>query len=252
MQIDPVVELHRLAEAYRATSPEELLELARDYSDLTDAAQQALRSELLGRGLGDPADPHFGVVARPVAQSAKPAPRGERPLSGGAMMGAGLGFFGGQAAEVVADAANGDDADGQPHEYTWKTLLCECGNREEAAQLQEALRRAGIESWVNFDGYTTAYVPSVEYHLTTTGLRILVAADQLDEARTVAAQPIPQEIVDDLRAEIPEFVEPECPHCGAKDVVLEAVDPANTWRCEQCDQQWTEALPHAEDAATGV
>ncbi len=248
MQIDPVLESRRLVEAYRAKGPEELLELARDYADLTEAAQQALRSELQLRGLGDPADPHFGAVVRPQAKPSAVVrtPPSERPLSGGSTMGAGMGFLGGQAPERAADSAHDDEDDGQPREYTWKTPLCACASREEAAQLQEALRRAGVESWVNFDGYTTSYVPPAEYHLTT-GLRLLVAADQLDEARALAAQPIPQEIIDSLRAEVPEFVEPECPQCGSDDVVLEGVDPANTWRCEQCGKQWMETLPQAGD-----
>jgi hypothetical protein len=32
-------------------------------------------------------------------------------------------------------------------------------------------------------------------------------------------------------------------------VVLEGVDPENTWRCEQCDEQWTETSPaNAEES----
>jgi ribosomal protein L37AE/L43A len=73
--------------------------------------------------------------------------------------------------------------------------------------------------------------------------RVLVAADQLDQARAIAAQTNPQEIVEEEKEEVPEFVEPKCPKCGSEDVVLEGVDPENTWRCEQCDEQWTETSP---------
>ena len=77
--------------------------------------------------------------------------------------------------------------------------------------------------------------------------RVLVAADQLDQARAIAAQPIPQEIVEEEKEEVPEFVEPKCPKCGSDDVVLEGVDPENTWRCEQCYEQWTETSPATAD-----
>ena len=70
-----------------------------------------------------------------------------------------------------------------------------------------------------------------------------VAADQLDQSQSIAAQFVPQKIVEDATEEVPEFVEPKCPKCGSDDVVLEGVDPENTWRCEQCDEQWTESAP---------
>jgi len=77
--------------------------------------------------------------------------------------------------------------------------------------------------------------------------RVLVAADQLEQARAIAARPIPQDIIDDSKAEVPEFVEPKCPKCGSDDVVLEAVDTANQWRCEQCDAEWSDAPNVAGD-----
>jgi hypothetical protein len=151
---------------------------------------------------------------------------------------------------VPDNPETGSGAD-RPHEYTWKTPLCQCDRREEAVYLQQALRRAGIESWFNFQGHATSYVPSTEHRLGIGSIEVLVAADQLDQARVIAAQPIPQEIVEESKQELPEFVEPKCPKCGSDDVVLEGVDPENTWRCEQCDEQWTEALP-TEDGTSNA
>jgi hypothetical protein len=147
------------------------------------------------------------------------------------------------ALQLVPSAPESENDDEHPREYTWKTPLCTCDSREEAMCLMEVLRRAGIESWINFDGYTTSFIPSLENRFTTGGLQILVAADQLDRAHAIAAAPIPQEIADEANREIPEFVEPKCPKCGSDDVVLDGVEPVNTWRCEQCDAEWTEALP---------
>ena len=76
--------------------------------------------------------------------------------------------------------------------------------------------------------------------------RVLVAADQLDQARAIAARPIPPEIVSESAPKLPDYQPPKCPGCGAPDPVLEGVDPANSWKCEQCGRQWTESVPAAQ------
>ena len=239
MQIDPVQEWQRLTTAYREKSPEELVELARDIADLTETAQQALRSEMRSRGLGDP------ETARSTPES-QPSPKQSRRASvlltnppSDPVNNAALGAFGARTPQLVPDTPDThDEADG-PHDYTWKTPLCECETNEQAQQLIEALQQAGIDGWVEHPGgYRSS---ALEYP------RVLVAADQLDQARVIAANPIPQQIVDESKEEIPEFVEPKCPKCGSDDVVLEGVDPENTWRCERCDAQWTDSMPKTED-----
>ena len=69
----------------------------------------------------------------------------------------------------------------------------------------------------------------------------MVAADQLDQAREIAARPIPKEIVEQSKMQTPEFEPPVCPNCGAGDPVLESVDPVNSWRCEACGKEWSES-----------
>src|SRR5580693_8203518 len=54
MQSNPAEDWQRLTEHYREISDEELRELAADFADLTEAAQQVLRNEMRNRGLGDP------------------------------------------------------------------------------------------------------------------------------------------------------------------------------------------------------
>jgi hypothetical protein len=248
MQIDPVQEWQRLTAEYRQKSEGELLELARDFPDLTETAQQALRSEMRSRGLGDLESPRTAPkISNPVSFPLQPPGAIKMPPTGvfGEQGGGVLGF-GAEMPQLIHDTPEAEQHDG-PQEYTWKTPLCVCDGHDETVYLQEALRRAGIESWINFGGYTTSYVPSIEHRLGIGGFEILVAADQLDQARAIAAQPIPQEIVDESKEEVPDFVEPKCPKCGSDDVVLEAVDPENTWRCEQCDEQWTETLPTSVD-----
>jgi ribosomal protein L37AE/L43A len=142
------------------------------------------------------------------------------------------GGLGGKTPALVSDEDEIVEDEAGPYDYTWYTYLCECETREQAAQLCEVLRQAKIDC-----GYQGGTVYP----------RVHVAADQLDQARAVAAQTIPQAIVENEKEEAQEFVEPKCPKCGSDDVVLEGVDPANTWRCEQCDEQWTESLPATEE-----
>ncbi len=236
MQIDPVLEWQRLTEEYRQKGEGELLELARDFTDLTQPAQQALRQEMRSRGMGDPENPE-SITALQSAPQESPQPpvalsNARNPLE------IASGAFGALPPQPVPDPRDAEVQANGPHEYTWKTPLCECETSEQARELVEALQKAGIDSWVDSTGSRSRYAMSdLGYP------RVLVAADQLDQARVIAAQPIPQKIVDDTKEEEADFVEPKCPKCGSDDVVPEGVDPENTWRCEQCDEQWTETSP---------
>jgi len=233
MQPDPAEEFRRLAEEYRGRSDDELREVAADFSDLTGTAQQVLRQEMRSRGLGDPA------AANTAAQAANAAPRLESPLSPAAHSDsqparapADL-LFGDsyRSPKLVPDETDGGDHDAASDErdFTWKTVLCECDTNEQAQGLSEALRQAGLDNWVQ---------ASREFGRRFA--RVLVAADQLDQARAIAAQPIAPEIVAESKEEIPEFVEPKCPKCGSDDVVLDGVDAENHWRCEQCSAAWSD------------
>jgi ribosomal protein L37AE/L43A len=214
MQVNPAEDWQRLTEHYREISDGELEELAADYADLTEIAQQLLRSEMLSRALGDPQAPPVAKVSSYPPQPSQWASSVD-PDSGGSQ-----------------SDDTGDQEDG-PHDFTWKTLLCECEKREQAWQIFEVLKRAGIKSWVE--------APSVRWGIGYP--RVLVAADQLDEAREVAARPIPQEIVDQFKIEVPAFEAPRCPKCGAEDPVLESADPENAWLCESCGKQWMDPSP---------
>jgi hypothetical protein len=242
MQTDPAMEWRRLTEEYRAMGDEELRNLAADFDDLTDNAKQALRQEMQSRGLGDPASANTAsppaTPRPPVTNEPTQRPRSGPTVPDPAFLPEDSVFGLGRGPKIVPDDPDGgseDDA-ADPHDYTWKTVLCECETNDEAQHLANALRNAGLDSWVQ---------DSREFGRRYA--RVLVAADQLDRAQAIAAQPIPQEIVDDSKEEIPEFIEPKCPRCGSDDVVLESVDPENHWRCEQCDAEWSDQAEVAGD-----
>jgi hypothetical protein len=209
MQDNPFDQWRSLTALYSEMSDGELLALAVDLAGLTEMAQQVLRDEMRKRQLDIP---------RPPSDSADNAYR-----------------LAAERCDAAVDPPISQDAIEEsdlPHEYTWKTLLCECDEREEAWQIYEVLRLAGIESWI--EGPRFASDPDA------TSPRVMVAADQLDQARAIASGPIPQDIIDQSRIELPEFDPPPCPSCRAEDPVLESVDPVNTWRCEICGMEWTE------------
>jgi hypothetical protein len=214
MPSDPGNEWQRLTSLYRDKSDEELQELAEDFGNLTEVAQQVLRDELRKRGLPT-AD----------ASRAETAQKDRRPV---------FGAWGHAIAEQNGelDTQDEESREDQAVEYTWKTLLCTRDTREEAWQISEVLKRAGIESWIE---------APAQGSLELTGPRVMVAADELEEARAIAERPIPQEIVDQSKVRVEDFVPPSCPKCGATDPLLEAVEPTNMWLCEVCGAEWSEA-----------
>jgi ribosomal protein L37AE/L43A len=218
MHEDPMAEWQRLTQLYREMGDGELEELDAGKGDLTEVAQQVLRDEIRKRGLDGPSKP------------------GTEPKQAG--------NFGASTWGTGNDAVAGGDyaeASDQPVEYTWKTPLCECEDREEAWQIYEVLRQAGIESWIEGPGYgdgNNLYNP-----------RIVVGADQLEKAHEIVSRPIPQEIVEQSKMDVPDYVPPVCPSCGAEEPVLENAELVNAWRCETCGKQWSEQMEEKESPA---
>jgi hypothetical protein len=232
MQIDLAEEWRRLSEHYRGMFDGQLEELARSFSDLTETAQQVLRNELKHRGMADPGTKAKAGSSRDCGPS---VPEGIRWISA-----------------VDPDAGAGPDgerdspdpsaeSDG-PMEFSWKTLLCKCDSEEQVLAICQALKRAGIENWYEAPGRGWSIGSP----------RVMVAADQLGQARQIASRPIPQEILDDLRVVAPEYEAPPCPVCHAVDPVLESAEPSNNWLCEACGHQWSDPWdPEDREARPG-
>src|SRR5580658_2554850 len=118
MQTDPIEGWRRLREHYGQLSDEELYELALDFVDLTESAQQILRDEMEGRGLDAPRVPD--EVSKYAADLISPR------------IDADASQFNPANNNHVADAETDP-----PYEYTWKTQLCECENTEQASQIYQ-------------------------------------------------------------------------------------------------------------------
>ncbi len=221
-------ELARLREYYHPMSDEELLELEGDIKNLNPTAQQVLNEELTLRGIGK------------KASDAAKVWRGANVEGSGAELSAdsaddGLVDFPGPSAAAVYDDGK-QFVDGKGQVFTYKTLLCECDDKEQAWQLKELLRRNGIDSWVQTPARSKYDLPLPS--------RVEVGADQLEQAKRIAAQPMPQEIIkmfEEIEEDVAEFEIDKCPQCGAEDPILEGVDPVNQWLCESCGHQWKDS-----------
>jgi len=207
--VDPAKEWQRLTDYYGERIDEELLELATDFDGLTEVARQVLRDELKKRGLPPP------EIGDPAARGRTGTPIFSHP------------------ATIQESVAESEDTIDALRDYSWKVVLCECNEREDAEDLVAALERAGIESW--YDG------PSDSRSFSANSPRVLVGADDLEAAQRVMQQPIPQDIHDQTRTIVPDFETPNCAKCGALDPLLERVEPFNTWLCENCGARWTES-----------
>lgn len=237
-------EWQALAEHYRGMVDEQLLELAAEYGDLRPLAQQALRDEMRLRKLGDPQAQN---PPRPAWRLPPATPTKNQAALGASRFGFSVV---GHAPDLVTEAPQPEDDPAQgPVEYTWKTPLCSCASDEQAWQISEVLRRAGIESWIEGAGTYANSSGSQEMSIDDGSRRVLVAADQLDEARGIVAQPIPADIVEQSKTPPPEYEAPVCPTCGAADPLLEDVEPVNAWKCEACGAEWVEDRPDEVEEA---
>ena len=173
MQTDPMEEWRRLTSLYGEMGDVEIRELADQIGDLTPNAQQILRDELKKRGWSNDG-------AKPAAAS-----RGENDAV----------VRWDQEQDTAADGYGEMSGGDQASDYSWKVALCRCDSLDEAAARGEMLRRAGIDCWIQRPG-ARSVVPWLE--LGVGDIQINVAADQLDQAKLIVAQPIPQAILDEV------------------------------------------------------
>jgi hypothetical protein len=291
MQETPDQQWRALTAHYAEMWDDELLNLASDYKDLTEMAQQVLRDEMKKRGLGDPTAPRLAAPSKPsindqpfVERSAPAEPdatafftpvsaeerlRLERHYSqlddeGLLDLGADFESLTFAAQEVLRDelkrrgleepvleeeSETETESPQAPNPIleaaekrlqrlavtdSFRVKVCDCQNKEHGYQLAEMLSRAGIQSSLRSDEFGTYFIE--------------VSAEQADDAEAILQQPIPQDVIDNSKMEVPEFEMPRCPKCGSEEPILVATDPANQWQCESCGNEWTDPIPETKEA----
>jgi hypothetical protein len=101
-----------------------------------------------------------------------------------------------------------------------------------AAAASLALQEAGVQSIVLQPDGSWA---------DARGPRVVVAPEDAEGAARVLSQPLAERFRREVEEAVPEeFDVPMCPKCGSHETLLEAVDPANQWHCDDCGHDWLE------------
>ena len=190
MQADPILEWQRLTGHYREIGDDELRELAADFADLTETAQQALRSEMRSRGLGDPKAPETARRHR-MRRQRLPLPTLNQSLAPNIPS-----FTPGTLAACPSSFPM------RPTARTTRARTTTHGRPSSATVIPMNKRRNSLQRCSRPEskaGFNSRSEFGRRY------ARVLVAADQLDQARAIAARPIPREIVEESQDERARF-----------------------------------------------
>jgi len=217
--LDPEQEFSRLAEIYSRMADEQLEQVALDYADLTDVAQQALRAEFDKRKLALPAQ-----KAEAVASVVKEPP---------------------ESIPATEDSEARASVD-----YRELVEIRRFRDLLDAEVAKGALDSAGIESFLGDDNMVRM---DWFYSNAVGGVKLLVRPGDFTAAEEVLNQPIPEEI--DYDGETP-FAQPMCPKCGSLDITFETLNKpvaygsawlgvplpikSEKWTCNACGARWVE------------
>jgi DNA-directed RNA polymerase subunit M/transcription elongation factor TFIIS len=208
--LDPAGEWLRLSEHYRQLSDDELVDLARQTSELTDVAQQVLAQEIANRRLKIP-------LEEPAA------PR---------------------IPESQPDSA--EDAESPYAEDRELVVICTVWSLADALKLQRLLDTAGIPFYVGpekafgFDAATSNFA---------NGLSVQIMRVGVPWAGQALQQYFPADVPPDEKVDESDNLAIHCPKCHSTKVVFEDLDrglensegePSSkfNWTCDSCGHQW--------------
>lgn len=219
-QIDPEQERQRLTHFYRGQMDGELEKVANEAYELTDLANEALRAELIRRGL-----------KTELVEIAPVIPRKELPVMPG---------------DPPHAPASAENAGGEL-EFREMVTIRQFRDLPEALLAKGSLESSGIEcalvddNMVRMDWFISNLLG---------GVKLQVRPDDAVVALEVLEQPIPEGF--DV-AGIGEYQQPQCPRCQSLDVNFQENDPAayvsmvlsvpipfhrRAWRCQACKTEW--------------
>jgi len=211
MQIfDPAGDWLRLSEHYRQLSDDELVGLARQTSELTDGAQQALAQEIANRRLKIP----------PEESTVPPSP------------------------EPEPDSA--EDGESPYAEDRELVDICTVWSLADALKLQRLLDSAGIPFYMGPEKATEVEAVTSNF---ANGLSVQVMQVGEPWARQVLQQYFPADEPREEKADESDNLAIHCPKCHSTEVVFEDLDrgPENSegkplskfkWTCASCGHEW--------------
>jgi len=207
---DPAGECLRLSEHYRQLSDDELVGMARQTSELTDVAQQALAQEIANRRLKLP--PEESAAPRSPGPQPDSAEDGESPYAEGR--------------ELVEIRT------------VWSLA--------DALKLQRLLDTAGIPFYMGPEKATG--VDDVTSNFAN-GLNVQIMQVGVPWARQALQQYFPADEPPEQKADESDDLAIHCPKCHSMEVVFEDLDrgPENAdgkpsskfkWTCDSCGHEW--------------
>jgi DNA-directed RNA polymerase subunit M/transcription elongation factor TFIIS len=208
--LDPAEEWRRLSEHYQQMSDDELVGLARQTSELTDGAQQALTQEIANRRLKIPPE------ESPAPPSPEPEPdsaeEGESPYA--------------EDRELVD--------------------ICTVWSLSDALKLQNLLDTAGIPFYMGPEKATSVEAVTSNF---ANGLDVQIMQVGVPFARQVLQQYFPADEPPEEKADESDNLAIHCPKCHSTEVVFEDLEQGREnsegkpsskfkWTCDSCGHEW--------------
>lgn len=208
--LDPAGEWLRLSEHYRQLSDDELVGMARQTSELTDVAQQALAQEIANRRLKLP--PEESAAPRSPASQPDSAEDGESPYA--------------------------EDRDLVDIRTVWSFA--------DALKLQRLLDTAGIPFYMGPEKATGVDAVTSNF---ANGLNVQIMQVGVPWARQALQQYFPADEPPEEKADESDDLAIHCPRCHSMEVVFEDLDrrtenadgkPSSKfkWSCDSCGHEW--------------
>ena len=208
--LDPAGEWLRLSEHYRQLSDAELVSLARQTSELTDGAQQALAQEIANRRLKIP----------PEESAARPRPE-PQPQS----------------------AEEGESLYAEDRELV---VICTVWSLADALKVQRLLDTAGIPFYMGPENAMGGEAVTSNF---ANGLSVQIMKVGVPWARQALQQYFPTDEPPEEKVDVPDNLAIHCPKCHSTEVVFEDLDssPENAkgkpsskfkWTCDSCGHEW--------------
>jgi DNA-directed RNA polymerase subunit M/transcription elongation factor TFIIS len=223
--LDPAGELLRLAEHYRRLTEDELIALAGQKDQMTEAAEHALTMEFSSRGLTMPA-PEPPVNARPAPP---PDDSDDEDLSDD------------------DEDVNVDDEEDVYAEDRKLVVIRRVWSEADARRLQRVLDNAGIPFWMGAEKATDVDDVTSDF---TKGVRVRVMRIGAPWAGLAMWDYyIPKDERPEPKYEDAGDVAIHCPRCRSKEVVFEELVDKPTqaggesskkfqWKCDSCGYEW--------------
>lgn len=227
-RLDPEQERRRLVDFYAGQMDGELEKVASQAYELTDLAREALRAELVRRGLSAELVETAPVIVKNVAAGEELPDDPHAPMP------------------PPTEAAF--DGEGERRELV---TIRKFRDLPEALLAKGSLESAGIEALLADDN-----VIRMDWFWSNLmgGIKLQVDQQDAEAANGILDQPIPEEF--DV-AGVGEYHQPRCPRCQSLDVSFQELDEPvayvsayfgvpipwkrRAWRCHACKTEWEES-----------